>query len=112
VWPDVANYNVIVTAVELRDQALRLTTWERKSYAARLGLLLLVSLEGTIAPGKCATFGAHVYAELKDLNQAYPGEDWRPMVVVVAHDPSVASQCRSAQLVLPDSIRGIWGVEA
>jgi hypothetical protein len=53
----------------------------------------LVTLEDRMASGRCAAFVAHLYDELMDLDQAYPGGDWRPMVHVVAHDPTVASQC-------------------
>jgi hypothetical protein len=95
-WPDTANYNAIVTAVEVRDHALHLKAWNQKAYAAQLALETLVTLEGTMRPGKCARFVAHIYDELTDLNQAYAGEDWHPMVVVVAHDRTVASQCRAS----------------
>jgi hypothetical protein len=92
-WPDDADYNAIAIATRVRDQALRLTAWNEKAYAAQLGMSTLVTLEHTMRPGRCATFVAHLYDELMDLNQAYPREDWRPMVRVVAHGPSVASRC-------------------
>jgi hypothetical protein len=44
-------------------------------------------------PGRCAQFVAHLYDELADLNQAYAGENWQPLVKDVAHDPSAQSQC-------------------
>jgi hypothetical protein len=92
-WPDPANYNTIIVAVKVRDQALRLKAWNQKAYAAQLGLGTLATLAGTMLPGTCARFVAHLYDELTDLSQAYPGENWQPMFVVVAHDPSAASQC-------------------
>jgi hypothetical protein len=92
-WPDPANYNAIVVAVKVRDQALHLTAWNEKAYAAELALGTLVTLEGSMLPGSCARFVAHLYDELADLSQAQPGENWRPMFDVVAHDPSAASQC-------------------
>jgi hypothetical protein len=92
-WPDLANYNAIIVAVKVRDQALHLKAWNEKAYAAQLALGTLVTLEGSMLPGRCARFVAHIYDELADLSQAYPGENWRPMFDVVAHDPSAASQC-------------------
>jgi hypothetical protein len=94
-WPGKADYNAIAVAVKVRNQALRLTASNQKAHAAQLGMTTLVPLEHTMATGPCAAFVAHIYDELMDLNQAYPGEDWRPMVRVVAHDPSVVSQCAS-----------------
>ena len=95
-WPDASNYNVIVAAVAARSQALHLRAWNEKAYAAELALRTLITLAGQIRTGKCAGFVAHIYDELTDLSQAYPGEDWRPLVAMVAHDPSVASQCKPA----------------
>jgi hypothetical protein len=92
-WPDPANYNAITVAVTVRDQALHLKMWNEKAYAAQLALGTLATLAGSMLPGRCARFVAHVYDELADLSQAYPGEDWQPMFDVVAHDPTVASQC-------------------
>jgi hypothetical protein len=92
-WPDPANYHTIVVAIEARNQALHLRAWNQKANAARLALGTLATLAGTMRPGKCARFVAHIYDELADLSQAYRGEQWKPMFVVVAHDPSVASQC-------------------
>ncbi len=88
------TYNVIVAAVKARDQALRLRAWNEKAYAADLALRTLITLAGQVRAGRCARFVAHVYDELSDLRQAYAGEDWRPMVAVVAHDPSAPSECR------------------
>jgi hypothetical protein len=92
-WPDPANYNTITVAVKARNQALHLKTWDEKAYAAQLALGTLVTLADSMLPGRCARFVAHLYDELADLSQAYPGEDWQPMFDVVAHDPSAASQC-------------------
>jgi hypothetical protein len=103
-WPGDGDYNTITTAVKVRDQALRLRPWNQKAYAARLGLGTLVSLQGKLLPDRCATFVGHIYAELTDLNQAYAGEDWRPMFVVVARDPTVASQCKPPPSFIGPSI--------
>jgi hypothetical protein len=92
-WPDPANYNAIIVAVKVRDQALHLKPWNEKAYAAQLALSTLATLAGSMLPGRCARFVAHLYDELTDLSQAYPGEDWQPMFAVVAHDPTAASQC-------------------
>ena len=92
-WPDPANYNAIIVAVKVRDQALHLKMWNEKAYAAQLALGTLTTLEGSMLPGRCARFVAHVYDELADLSQAHRGEDWQPMFDVVAHDPSAASRC-------------------
>jgi len=92
-WPDPANYNAIIVAVKVRNQALHLKAWNEKAYAAQLALGTLATLAGSMLPGRCARFVAHLYDELADLSQAYPGENWRPMFDVVAHDPSATSQC-------------------
>ena len=92
-WPDPANYNAIIVAVKVRNQALHLKVWDEKAYAAQLALGTLATLEGSMLPGRCARYVAHLYDELADLSQAYPGENWQPMFHVVAHDPSAASQC-------------------
>ena len=92
-WPDPANYNAIIVAVKVRDQALHLKAWNEKAYGAQLALWTLTTLEGSMLPGRCARFVAHLYDELADLSQAHPGEDWQPMFDVVAHDRSAASQC-------------------
>lgn len=106
-WPSDADYNTIATAVRVRDHALRLKPWNQKAYAAELGMRTLLTLEHKLRPGNCATFVAHVYSELMDLSQAYAGEDWRPMFVVVAHDSGVASQCRSPALPVNDDVKGV-----
>jgi hypothetical protein len=67
----------------------------------------LLTLEHKLRPGNCATFVAHVYSELMDLSQAYAGEDWRPMFVVVAHDRSVASQCKAPSLPVENEVKGV-----
>jgi cellulase/cellobiase CelA1 len=92
-WPDPANYTTIVIAAKVRNQALHLRPWNEKAYAAQLALRTLMTLAGTMRAGKCADFVNHIFDELMDLSQAYRGEKWKPMFVVVAHDPSVASQC-------------------
>jgi hypothetical protein len=92
-WPDPANYNAITVAVKVRNQALHLKVWDQKAYAAQLALRTLATLVGSMLPDKCARFVAHLYDELADLSQAYPGENWHPMFTVVAHDPSTSSQC-------------------
>jgi hypothetical protein len=92
-WPDPANYNAIVVAVKVRNQALHLKVWDQKAYAAQLALRTLATLVGSMLPKRCARFVAHIYDELADLSQAYPGENWHPMFTVVAHDPSASSQC-------------------
>lgn len=92
-WPDPANYNAIIVAVKVRNQALDLKMWNEKAYAAQLALGTLTTLEGSMLPGRCARFVAHLYDELADLSQAHPGEDWQPMFDVVARDPSASSQC-------------------
>lgn len=93
-WPDSGNYTTIVLATRARDQALHLKAWNQKAYAAQLGLDTLVTLEHTMLLGICANYVAHLYDELLDLHDAYPGEEWHPMSVVVSHDPTAASQCR------------------
>jgi hypothetical protein len=91
-WPADGDYQAIAVAAHVRLDALRLG-WRQKQYAAYLALFTLETLHPML-PGPCATFAAHIYAELLDLHAAYQGEDWRPMVAVVRHDPSVASVCK------------------
>ncbi len=92
-WPSPEDYQAIAVAARVRSDALYRLDWRQKQYAAFLALDTLRDLH-VMLPGPCATFAVHIYAELLDLHSAYRGEDWRPMVAIVRHDPDVAQVCK------------------
>jgi hypothetical protein len=92
-WPSRADYATIKTAVGVRDHVLlRRTDWREKAYAAFLGLRTLLTVH--MAAGSCATYVTELYGNLLDLRDAYPAEDWRPLVRFVRRQPSLAAACR------------------
>jgi pimeloyl-ACP methyl ester carboxylesterase len=94
--PSVADYTTIKIAAAVRDHALfHETDWRRKSYGATLALRTLLTVR--VAAGPCATYITDLYGNLRDLLDAYPGEDWRPLLRLVRHQPSLASACHSPQ---------------
>jgi hypothetical protein len=91
-WPNTADYETIKTAVSARDDALfHEPDWRRKSFAASLASRSLLTVRMTA--GSCATYVTELYGTLRDLIDAYPGEDWRPLLRVVRQQPSLASVC-------------------
>ena len=48
-----------------------------------------------IAAGPCATYVTQLYGNLRDLMDAYPGENWRPLIRLVPRQPSLAHACRN-----------------
>jgi len=91
-WPSAADYTTIKAAVAVRDHALyRETDWRRKSLTAALGLQTLITVR--VGPGPCATFVTSLYGNLLDLHEAYRGEDWRPLIRYVRHQPKLATVC-------------------
>jgi hypothetical protein len=82
----------IKVAVRVRDRALfQKTDWRTKSLAAALALRTLLTVR--MAPGRCATFVTLLYGNLLDLHEAYPGEDWRPLIRLVRRQPTLRGSC-------------------
>ena len=92
--PTAGDYNTIKTAAGARAQALYVERdWRRKAGAAFYALETLMSVH-RLTPGRCATYVAGLYGELRDLLDAYPGENWRPLILTVRHDPSPQTACQ------------------
>jgi hypothetical protein len=92
-WPSAGDYQTIKIAAAVRDHALfHESDWRRKSYAAQLALTTLMTVR--LAAGPCATFVTGVYGNLRDLLDAYPGEDWRPLYAVVRQEPPLSLVCQ------------------
>ena len=92
-WPSAADYTTIKVAAAVRDHALfHERDWRRKAFAARLGLRTLLTVR--MAPGPCATFVNGLYANLRDMLDAYRGEDWRPLYVVVRREVPLWFACQ------------------
>ena len=69
-WPDPANYNAIVVAVKVRNQALHLKVWDQKAYAAQLALRTLATLVGSMLPEQVRSLrGPH----LRRAGRSKPG---------------------------------------
>jgi hypothetical protein len=91
-WPSAADYTTIKVAVSVRDRALfQRTDWRTKSLSASLALRTLMTVR--MAPGRCAAFVTFLYGNLLDLQEAYPGEDWRPLIRLVRRHPTLESSC-------------------
>ena len=91
-WPSTADYVTIRVAVAVRDRALfERTDWRTKSLSASLALRTLLTVR--MAPGSCASFVTFLYGNLLDLHEAYPGEDWRPLIRLVRRHPTLESSC-------------------
>ena len=90
--PSAADYGTIKAARAARNDALfHEQGWRKKSFTASLGAQTLLTVR--LAPGPCATYVVELYGNLRDLIAAYPGEDWRPLVRLVRHEPSLADAC-------------------
>jgi hypothetical protein len=100
-WPSAADYGTIRTAVAVRDRALfHERDWRRKAFAASLALRTLMTVR--LAAGPCADYVTELYGNLRDLMDAYKGEDWQPLVRLVRHQTSIGRACRQ-----PDVGRGL-----
>jgi hypothetical protein len=87
--PDKADWVTIKTAAGLRRLALAPHRTARfRAFAAFLGLSQLVSLH-PLAPGRCLTAVTDLYNNLRDLENARPGEKWGPLRRAVAKEPSI-----------------------
>ncbi|MBV9425899.1 MAG: hypothetical protein JOZ98_23530 [Solirubrobacterales bacterium] len=92
-WPSAADYQTIKTAVAVRNEALfHERDWRRKSFAALLAARTVLTVR--IAAGRCAAYVTELYGNLRDLMDAYPGEDWLPLIRVVRREPPLAEACR------------------
>jgi hypothetical protein len=91
-WPSPSDYTTIKVAVTARDRDLfDETDWRRKSFAASLAAQTLLTVH--VAPGPCADYVTELYGTLRDMMDAYAGENWRPLVQLVRHQPRLASVC-------------------
>jgi hypothetical protein len=87
--PDKADWHKIQTAAHLRNMALaRHRTARFRSFAASLGLGQLASIH-PLAPGRCRTAVIDLFNNLRDLENAVPGENWNPLRRSVAKEPSI-----------------------
>lgn len=87
--PDKADWVTIKTAAGLRRLALaRHRTPRFRAFAAFLGLSQLVAIR-PLAPGRCLTAVTDLYNNLRDLENARPGERWAPLRRAVAKEPSI-----------------------
>jgi hypothetical protein len=94
-WPSAADYQTIKIAAAVRDDALfHQTDWRRKSFAASLALRTLMTVR--MAPGRCAEYLTELYGNLRDLLDAYPREDWRPLIQLVRRQPTLAHACQQS----------------
>jgi hypothetical protein len=92
-WPSAADYGTIKIAVAVRDHALfHEKDWRRKAFAATLAARTLLTVR--ISAGPCATFVTQLFGNLRDLMDAHPGENWRPLIRLVRHQPSIGMACR------------------
>jgi hypothetical protein len=93
VWPSEADYQTIKVAVAVRDNALyHEPDWRRKSFGASLAMRTLMTVR--LAPGRCAAYVTELYGSLESLMDAYRGEDWRPLVVLLRSQPPLSAACR------------------
>jgi hypothetical protein len=91
-WPSAADYGTIKTAVAVRDQALfHEQDWQHKAFAAMLAARTLLTVR--IAAGRCATYVTQLYGNLRDLMDAYAGENWHPLIRLVRRQPPLADAC-------------------
>jgi hypothetical protein len=109
-WPTEADYATIRTAAAIRDHALfHDADWRTKSLSAGLAIRTLLTVR--IAPGSCATYVGQLYGNLLDLHDAYPGEDWRPLIRLVRRQPSLVTSCRQHAAPANPSSPGEWSAQ-
>jgi hypothetical protein len=98
-WPSRSDYTTIKTAVAMRNQALfGDRDWRRKSFAASLAARTLLTVR--VAAGPCASYVTELYGTLRDLMDAYAGENWRPLVRIARGQPALASVCLAPRYFL------------
>lgn len=91
-WLSAADYNTVAVSRRYLATALSKPHPERTSAIAGLTAHMLLTVR--LAPGRCALFVAHTYAEVYSIIDSYPGEDFRPLARMVGADPTLVSQCR------------------
>jgi hypothetical protein len=92
-WPAPADLTTIQVARQvLFDDLVHETNWRRRSYKASLAMQTLMTIR--LAPGRCASYVARLYSELWSLYDGYEGEDWRPLIRLVRHDPTIRQVCQ------------------
>ena len=102
-WPSAADYSTIKTALGVRDDALfHESDWRRKAFAASLAARTLLTVR--VAPGPCATYVTELYGTLRDLMDAYAGENWRPLVLFVSSQPPLARVCMAPRYDLANGL--------
>jgi hypothetical protein len=86
---DAREWETVRQVVRMRGQALapRRTALYR-SFAAYIGLQGLIGLR-PVLPGHCAVAILYLYNNLRDLHNAYPGENWRPLRLLIRKEPSL-----------------------
>ena len=96
-WPSAADYGTIEVAVTVRDRLLfHQRDWRQKAATALVAARTLLTVR--MGAGRCADYVTELYGNLLDLADAQPGEDWRPLVVLVRREPPLASACRRPTL--------------
>jgi len=100
-WPSAADNATIKPAVSVRaDAVFHESDWRRKAFAASLAARTLLTVR--VAPGPCAEYVTELYGTLRDLMDAYAGENWRPLVRLVFRQPPLASVCLGPRYRLTD----------
>ena len=88
---DAGGWLRIRQAVHLRTMALGANrTAFYRSFAAYMALHNLMGLR-PVRHGRCAVAVLYLYNNLRDLLDAYPGESWQPLRVLIARQPSLST---------------------
>ena len=86
---DAHGWKTVQQVLHLRTLALaRHRTALYRAFAAYMGIQGLTSLR-PVLPGRCSVAVVDLYDNLRDLLDAYPGEDWQPLRHLVAKQPSL-----------------------
>ena len=87
--PGRADWEKIKAAARLRDLGLAPhRTAHFRSVAGLFGLSQLATIQ-PLAPGRCQVALTYLYGNLRDLEDAHPGENWAPLRRFVAKEPSI-----------------------
>ena len=87
--PNKADWQKIKAAAHTRDLALaRHRTARFRAFAGYLGLAELESIR-PLGKGPCLTAVTYLRNNLRDLENAFPGENWDPLRRAVAREPSI-----------------------
>jgi hypothetical protein len=86
---DAIGWLKVRQAVHLRTMALApKRTALYRAFAADMGLQSLMGLR-PVRGGRCAVAVLYLYDNLRDLLDAYPGENWQPLRRLIAKQPSL-----------------------